>query len=203
MHGHKYTSEERAFIRDFAPGHTYKQIVDEYNRRFSPEITDERLKGYLANHKINTGTLGHFPKGHVPANKGKKMQTTGRMAETQFKKGFTPANHKPVGTESIRNNYKRGQKYVYVKVADPNQWRMKHLLVWEKHNGPVVKGNIIIFLDGDSMNCDITNLAMVDRNTHARLNQSHLRTDNAELTSMGISTAKLICEIAKAERRKK
>ncbi|WP_312428338.1 HNH endonuclease signature motif containing protein [Lacrimispora sp.] len=194
----KYTEAEKEFIRSFAFGHSHQEITDAFNERFDPPIGANQIRAYLKNHKILTGRTGFFEKGHVPANKGTH---TGGWEPTQFKKGNTPANHKPVGTESVRCNYKKGQKYLYVKVAEPNRWRMKHILVWEKHHGPVPKGKIIIFLDGNVLNTDIDNLMMIDRSVHARMNQLGLRSRDPEITRTGAYVAELVTKVSEVKKR--
>lgn len=198
MHGHRYTQEEQSFFAEFIPGHTYKEIQEAFIKQFNWDITVNQIKGYMANHKINSGTKGYFRKGHIPANKGTH---NGGWKPTQFKKGHVPANRRPVGTESLRRNCKRGQEYVYVKVAEPNKWKMKHVVVWEQHNGPVPKGKIIIFLDGNSLNTDISNLMLIDRGTHAVLNRMGLRQDNPEGTKAAIGVAQLSSGIFKASKK--
>ena len=194
----KYTESEKEFIKSFAFGHGCQEIADAFNERFDPPIGVNQIRAYLKNHKILTGRTGCFEKGHVPANKGTH---NGGWEPTQFKKGNMPANHKPVGTESVRSNYKKGQKYVYVKVAEPNHWRMKHIVEWEKHHGPVPKGKIIIFLDGNVLNTNIDNLMMVDRKVHVRMNQLGLRYPDRDSTRTGAYVAELVTKIAEAKRR--
>lgn len=196
---HKYTEKEREFFRSYVPGHSHKEILEAFNRRFEAPISLTQVKGYIKNNKLNTGRTGRYEKGHVPANKGTHI---GGWEPTQFKKGCIPVNHKPVGTESVRRNYKRGSKYVWIKVAEPNHWRMKHVVVWEQQYGKVPRNKIVIFLDGDPLNTDITNLAIIDRSTHVRMNQSNLRTGDPELTMTGIKTAELITKIAAVKRGK-
>lgn len=194
----KYSEAEKAFIRSFALGHGYREIIDAFNQRFDPPIGINQIRAYLKNHKILTGRSGCFEKGHIPANKGTHI---GGWEPTQFKKGNMPVNHKPVGTESVRNNYKKGQKYVYVKVAEPNHWRMKHIVEWEKHYGPVPKGKIVIFLDGNVLNADISNLMLIDRKVHIRMNQMGLRYQDSDSTRTGAHVAELVTKIAEAQRR--
>lgn len=108
-----------------------------------------------------------FKKGTVPPNKGKKQtefmskEAIERTKATRFKKGNIPPNHKPVGHERVTVD-----GYVEVKVRDgkkQNNFELKHRLVWEKHNGPIPKGNNIQFKDGDRQNCKIENLYMISR----------------------------------------
>lgn len=200
---HYYTKDELEFLREFAPGHSYKEITEAFNERFPPGVDERKIKACLGNHKITTGRTGRFEKGHIPANKGMHQPIVGRMAETQFKKGNIPPNHKPVGTMSIRSNDKKGQKYVYEKVAEPNKWRLKHILEWERHNGPVPKGKVIIFADGNSLNADISNLVMIDRSQLAVMNRWNIRGNNKELTETAANIASLKMQISEAKKKRK
>lgn len=104
---------------------------------------------------------GYFPKGHVPANKGKKWQeymsedSRKKAQRTQFKKGHTPNNHKPVGYER-----KTRDGYIEVKVAEPNVFKGKNRIVWEQHYGPIPEGMHVSFKDGNKENFDIDNLML-------------------------------------------
>lgn len=199
MQGRMYSQEERDFIAAYAVGHSYKEIQEAFNKKFLTDVSIGQIKSYMGNHKIVTGKTGRFEKGHIPANKGTHI---GGWEPTQFKKGRISENHKPVGTISVRHNRKRGQKYVYVKVAEPNKWRPLHVVEWEKHNGPVPEGKIVIFLDGDVLNTQIENLTLVSRSVHARLNQMGLRTKDPEYTKTAVRVAELAAKIGEAKRRK-
>ena len=128
----RYTEEEREFIRSYAFGHSHQEITDEFNRKFTPHICKRKIAAYLKNHGIKTGRTGQFEKGHVPHNKGVKGVCAYGSEKSWFKHGNMPVNHKPVGTESVRHNYKTGEKYVYVKVEEPNKWKMKHIITLMK-----------------------------------------------------------------------
>lgn len=92
--------------------------------------------------------------GSVPANKGLRRPgfSSGRMAETQFKKGRRPEdahNYVPIGTEKVCP--KRG---LVRKVSDDqtvfpvHRWQPVHRLVWEAEHGPVPTGHLVRFRDG-------------------------------------------------------
>ena len=53
-----------------------------------------------------------------------------KVEKTMFRKGNVPATHRPVGTETLRSD-----GYIWVKVEEPNKWRLKQRLLWEQHNG--------------------------------------------------------------------
>ena len=203
MVGRRYTQEERDFLRKFIPGHTLKEIVAEYNKRFDDQITESRVKGYMANHKINNGLTGRFKKGHIPKNKGTHPPTRGRMAETQYKKGNLPHNTKPIGYERTTKD-----GYIEVKVkmrpSAPNtndNFKQKHRLVWEKEYGPIPEGHVVIFLDGDKRNFEISNLALISRAEHAQMAKQGLRSAIPEVTKTGVLIAKVSIKRRNAKRK--
>ena len=199
MVGHIYTEEEHAFLVAFIPGHTYKEIVAEYNARFAEPITESRVKGYMANHKINNGLTGRFKPGHIPHNKGKHPPTVGRMSETQFKPGNMPHNTKPLGYERISKD-----GYIEVKVrmrpSSPGGhdfFELKHRHVWEEANAPIPEGYNIIFLDGNKQNVSLENLLLVSKEESLQMTRLKLRSTNRELTKSGVLIAQLGCVIKK------
>lgn len=101
-----------------------------------------------------------FQKGHTPQNKGKKMspELYAKCAPTMFKKGNTPGNHRPVGSERVNKD-----GYIEVKVAEPNKWKCKHRIIWERVHGSIPKGFNIQFIDGNPQNCVIENLYIISR----------------------------------------
>ena len=183
----KFTEEQHVFMKKYIPGHHHSEIAEEFKKRFEQKITTDQVRSYCRNHKIKTGFSGRFEKGHIPMNKGKKTQTKGRMAETQFKKGQPAINKLPIGTEVVK-----GDGYVWVKIEEPNKWKQKHRIVWEEKNGPIPEGMLITFLDGDRTNCSLDNLQLITQRTNQIMNRKNLRTESKELTQTGIAIANLI-----------
>lgn len=194
----KYPEEVQRFIQENYIGVGPKEMAARLNETFGTDYTHSQMKAWYKNHNLDSGVTGHYPKGHVPANKGKKGFSTEGMKATQFKKGQMPPNYLPVGTERVN-----GDGYVDIKIADPKKWRGKHLLVWEAANGPLPQGYVVIFGDGDRRNFDLDNLILVSRAQLARLNQNHLIQNDAELTRSGILVADLISKISERKKRKK
>lgn len=182
-------------------GITTTKLTQMLNDRFQTDFTRSQIKNYLSNHGLKNGVVKRFEKGHVPMNKGKKMTTDQyeKVRHTMFKKGNVPANRIPLGTEK-----ERADGYVWVKIQDGKKnknWKLKHVLIWEKEHGPLQDGEIVIFLDGNTRNFSIENLTTVSKAINARLNQNHLRYKEKELTKAGIAVAELITAANKAKRR--
>jgi len=187
---HKFTNDQRRFIEENATGISNKKITEMVNEKFNITLTIQQVKGFKHNHKISSGLTGHFPKGHVSSNPIKKGQRLN--PNTEFKKGDRPKNYMPVGSERI-NSY----GYQDIKVADPNKWRAKHILLWEKHNGPMQRGFKLIFLDGNKSNITLENLAMVSNAEMLNLNRLDLIKNDSELTKTGILLTKVILKTNK------
>ncbi len=189
----QYPMEIKNFIAENHKGIGLKDMAVLLNAKFGTNYTTKQINSYYKNHNLNSGLTGRFPKGHIPFNKGKKG--VGGWEPTQFKKGHRPWNYKPVGTERINSD-----DYVDVKIADPNKWKGKHILIWEEHNGPVPKGHVVIFGDGNRRNFDPNNLILVSRKQLAIINKNNLIQNDAELTKTGIIIADIYRKIG--ERKK-
>lgn len=192
---HNYTEEEKAFLIEYVPGHTRKEIVEEFKNKFGWEMTVGQLKCRMKTYGLKTGNDGKFKKGYPSHNKGKKMpdEVYQKAKAGMFKKGQKPHNTDPVGTEKVFEN-----GYTYIKIKDDlkvkswSNWIAKHRMVWEEHNGPVKPGEIIIFLDGDSANCNIENLALTTRKELLTMNRNNLKSDDPEITKVGLNVSKLM-----------
>ena len=185
---HKWSDEEKDYLREITPGRHYKEIVELMNSKFEYEFNIGQIKAAIARHKLNTGFTGHFPKGNIPFNKGTKGLM--KANKTSYKKGNIPQNYKPVGTERITED-----GYTEIKVKDPNVWKLKHRIIYEEHYGEIPKGYVVMFLDRDKSNFDINNLILISRNQLKTLNQNDLIKDDPELTKSGIILADLLIKI--------
>ena len=105
-----------------------------------------------------------------------------------------PHNYRPVGSERINRD-----GYIEVKVADPKTWKTKHRIVWEAHHGEIPKGSIIVFRDGNKLNTDISNLALVSRGVSLKMNQAGV----SKCGSESFDTAVLLGEVVLARGRRR
>ncbi len=191
------TPEQHEYFVQHNTGTPQKKMAELMNERFGLYLTAKQINSYRKNHHLSSGLTGRFEKGHVPWSKGRRMPTTGRTSETQFKKGRRPHNYLPVGSERINTD-----GYFEIKVADPNRWKGKHILVWEALHGPRPKGGKIIFADGNHANFDSDNLLLVTSAELCRMNQNGWINSNAELTKTGAMLAKLVCVTSKRREKK-
>lgn len=191
---HFYTEAEKQFIADNIKGRTRKELCEMFNEYFDLNLGLNQITAYIKNNGLSSGINTRFTKGQDSWNKGTKGICAGGI-KTQFKKGQKPHNYKPVGSERVN-----GDGYVDVKIADPNKWKAKHRLLWEKENGPIPKGHVIIFGDGNRRNFQQDNLILVSKSQLAILNKNKLIKDNADLTRVGVVIADIYKKIG--ERKK-
>ena len=98
-----------------------------------------------------------------------------KCKNTMFKKGNIPANHRPIGSERITVD-----GIVEIKIAEPNKWKAKARVIYEKEFGTIPKGYIIIYLDGNKQNLEPNNLKAISRKENLIMNHSKLRYNNKE-----------------------
>lgn len=128
-----------------------------HNKRDKPWLKGNKFAaGNKPNHKS-------FKVGHRTWNDG--VKGIHLSPKTEFKSGPRPERRSPLGTISIRKD-KMGRLRAYVKVSDPNKWKLRAVKVWEDINGPVPPGHLIHHDDRDTLNDDSSNLICLTRAQH-------------------------------------
>lgn len=189
----RYTKEFTDALRELAKTHTIKEATGILEERFNLGLGPTALKGLMTRLGISTGRTGRFTAGHTPANKGQEMSAEVRekIRGTWFRKGCKSMNSLPVGTEVFRDGY------VLLKLRDGaelkqwDRWVLKHRYVWEQAHGPIPEGMMVIFLDGNTRNCELSNLALISKEENVILNAKKLRSQDAQATKVAITVAKL------------
>lgn len=121
-----------------------------------------------------------FQKGIVPATKGMKwdeyMSKQGQenSRKSQFKKGEIPPNKRHYRDRMItlHTDSKTQRKYWWIRIS-MREWKMYHVEIWERENGPVPPGYIIVFKDKNSLHCVIENLESITLAENMRRNTLH------------------------------
>ena len=191
---HRWTKEEKEYLSEITPGRHYKEILEMMNDKFEYQFTYRQVKSAIIRFNLKTGFNGRFEKGHVPAIKG----TKGIMKpnKTSFKKGHVHWNKKPIGSERVSVD-----GYTEIKVADPDKWRLKHRVMYEKYHNVVLNPKeLVIFADGDKSNITKENLLLVDNEQLLILNQNGLINENRELTKTGLNIANIIIKLNELKR---
>jgi len=114
---------------------------------------------------------GCFKKGHTPWNKGLKYS---HINSGQFPLFHKPHNTKMEGELTIRTDTRTSRKYLYKKIGD-NNWIAYNRYLWEKFKGKIPPGMLVVFKDGNSLNCNIENLMLISRKQNARRNHNRIK----------------------------
>lgn len=139
-------------------------------RGFEREGAGERIylfcsqKCYHAWREANNITIGQFKPGLVPWNKN--LKGIHLSPSTQFHKGIVPDNKVPVGTVTVRTRQRDGKQRAWVKVAEPNTWRLRAVIVWEQEHGPLPRKMVVHHKDRNTLNDDPGNLEAKTRGGH-------------------------------------
>lgn len=195
MNGRVWTKREIAIIRRDYPDKATKLVAAALKRplsgvyRIANSFGVKKSARFLASTESGrltkltaSGAAHRFKKGNVPANKGIRRPgwSSGRMRETQFKKGqrsgIAAAHWTPIG--SLRIN---GDGYLDRKVRDdgpaPKRWVGVHRLVWTESHGSIPSGHVVVFRPGRSTTelSEITldAIELVSRQTLMKRNSYH------------------------------
>ena len=166
MNGHKYTSEEDQWLKEFAPGHPFKVIHAEFNKKFGTEVTLCAIAGRAKVIGAKNGIDGRFKKGSISHNKGKKMskEQYERCKNTMFKSGHSPHNRKPIGSVRLVDDY------YMIKVKEPSTWMTRARYVYEQEHGKVADDTYIVHINGDKADDRIENLIEMKKSEIIALN---------------------------------
>lgn len=150
---YKWTEQQISWLK----WHAYlprKERADRFNSYFLSDIPHDAINALCKRKGIKTGRTGRFEKGHKPSTMAKLPK--GHSNAGSFKKREMPHNHLSVGSAIID-----GDGYHKIKIAEPNVWEFVHRKIWEEHFGPIPKGYVVRFRDGNRDNLIIDNLILL------------------------------------------
>lgn len=192
------TDEMAEYLVTIIPGRSSADCALMLNEKYGSSYTNAQIRGWKKNHKTPSGYSTKFRPGEKSWITGKRFP--GRTNSGCFLVGHRSANAAPIGSE------RKSEKYTYVKVADGKKnrnWKAKHRMLWEEHNGPVPEGYNVIFLDGNPDNIVIENLALVNQQEMYYAGVKHGLTNDRELSRSIVALARLDAAIHNAEKKVK
>lgn len=137
---------------------------------------------------------GQFRRGDEPWNKGLKGMHLSRS--TEFRKGQRAINRAEIRAVRIRREGD-SLKRAWVKVAEPNVWKPRGHLVWEAAYGPLPRGMVLHYRDGDSMNDTLPNLMPMARASHLKTHRQYFEVRRKALARIASKTRWINYRLAK------
>jgi len=122
--------------------------------------------------KASGTTGGQFTKGGSPWNKG--LKGIHLSPATQFRPGQKSKKILPVGSVRTRRRSRDGSPRAFIKIANPNSWRERAIVVWEAAHGPVPRGWVVHHKDRNPLNDAIENLEAMSRSNHIAEHRSEV-----------------------------
>lgn len=160
------TQEKYNYFKSIVVGHTTQEILKLWHKKFGETKSELWVRDIKRKYGFHSEIDTRFKKGQGQVNNG--------------------YNLKPIGSE--RKGY-RG--LIKIKVSQPDKWVYKHKWIWENANGKIPKNKVLIFLDGNKENCDLSNLELIDRKEELIMARKDLFFKHPDLTRTGICIAKL------------
>lgn len=165
----KFTPEEDKVIRDNYLKMPIAMLEKNMGRpkgsvRQRLVILGLKVPAHLVKKFVNGSRL---KRGNESPTKGKKMEDylspekVARVRGAQFKTGNLPYNTLHDGCLSIRKD-SRGVYYEHIRIG-LGKWIHHHRYLWEQANGPIPKGMVVSFIDGNQQNCELDNLELLSR----------------------------------------
>lgn len=166
-----YTQEEENFLRVNRNKMPMKELHRKFCERFS-EIKYYALKAKVQRMGLLVDDVQKF-------NNVAERSRVPIGSEHRYG-GYTmiKVDDKATGTKKDRRSYKEN-------------WRPKHVWVWEQHHGKLPPKHQVIFLDGDHENFNIENLAAIPLQYVVMMNRNGWIKGNPELTKTAIK----LCEL--------
>ncbi|MCP3923378.1 MAG: HNH endonuclease [Desulfobacterales bacterium] len=200
----KYTSEQLNFLKKGYLSRTGPELTKAFNKKFGTSKSVKAIYTLLKRYKYKSGRTGCYSKGESPWNKGTKGII--KPNKGNFKKGDIPANIKPIGSERICPK----DGFILIKIAETDpytgaktRYKHKHLFIWEKEKGPIPKGMVVAFKDGNKENCTLENLMLISRAELLRLNNIQYKNTPDELKPSVLLLTKLQVKTWEKEKNNK
>ena len=164
----KYTKEFETFVKENISKYKKEEFRLLLENKFNMQITTDALRRYLNRKHIKARYIDYV-KHNVRKN-------------TTYKR--------PVGAEQITKDG------VFIKVAQPDKWRRKSRVMYEKyHNCELKENEYIIFLNKNNNDFSKENLMKTSLKEMAYLRNKEMYSSNPKITELGLLTAKLMIKV--------
>lgn len=166
MKRNRYTKEFEEFVKNNVSKYKKEEFRLLLQDRYNIQLSSDALRRYLNKHHITEKYIDY---------KKSNVRDRGKC---------------PVGAEQITKDG------VFIKVAQPDIWRRKTRVMYEKyHNCKLEADDYIVFLNQDRSDFSKDNLIKSSRSEIAYLHNCNTFSNNPELTKLGILSARLMIKV--------
>lgn len=179
----KYTKQHDEWLTHNLESGEYKELAIMFNELFGTKINGEALR-------------------HRAQRLGLKKQYNSsrcKRGEVLNKKAILPIGTERIAdgivwvkVEDVRSRYNKKKPGGY---QNGGNWRKKAYINWERKYGCIPNGKRLIYLDGNSLNCDVENLYFADVGVQMHISRHKMLTGNRELTLAAIKRYELIVAV--------
>ena len=207
---HRYTPEHDAWIREFGPHFTDRELREIFSRRFGVSLPG----GSLRQRRAKLGVKALYTGRNYLVERGPVYgDQPGR-----FKRGAPSPRRKPPG--SLKRCTQRGEMLVRVersrrlttdargRKVQTHNWVPRRIVVWEKAHGPVPKSHVVLRLVDDVTDDRLEVLTLVSKAAFARLigsngGPAYFRTlpEDLDLRRAAVARAALAARVGEIGRR--
>ncbi len=168
----KYNKEFEDFIKKNVSKYTKEDFRILLQKRYNIKLSSEALRRYLNRHKISDRYRDY---------KEHNVRDTYKCL---------------IGTERVTS------QGVFIKTAQPDTWRRKTRVIYEKYHNCKLKDNeYIVFLNQNQNDFRKENLIKSSRKEIAYLHNKKMFSSDPELTKLGIITAQLMIKVNEVSKR--
>lgn len=178
MNGEPYTPEQITFLKTHGADMSTKELCSALNKKFSTSHSVESVRTTAKKHGVR---------------KSKEY----RSANAQAQGGKLGASCVVNGYEYIRVG--KGESFY-------RNWVRKCRLVWEAEHGAIPEKHMIVFLNGDTLDCRLENLACISYGIAARMARGRgkkLWSSFPEVTQTAIKACELDEAVSKLRKGQK
>jgi hypothetical protein len=180
-----FTPEEDKYLLANYKKMPLKRLAVTMGRREGTARQRLHLLGYKVPQEIieKWRKESQFQRGQTPFNKGKRQEDflspegINNSKATRFKSGGLPHNTKHDGAITIR--YDKGKRpYYHIRIKKA-KWEYLHRHIWQTKRGQIPKDKVVVFKDGNTLNCKISNLKIITK--RANMNRNSVQRYPTEL----------------------
>ena len=192
----RYPEEQQDFLRINAPVMSRKELTEQFNAKFGTNKTERAIKSYCNARGFNSSNDGRFKDGN-------RSWQTG-LSKEEFKSHYTDESFSRLTNNMIEANktrkvgdeiVKRGLPYIVISddysVPQDDRIMLKRRYIWEQAHGKIPETHMILNLDGNPMNCELSNLACVPIKYRPLLNKNRWLGKSKDLTLAAVKWCEL------------